>query len=237
MKKQLLISFAIIIQTIGIIASPVEEEAQKKQKEAIAAKTNHIKPHFLGNHIELVAKGGVCGSVLIKLKTAQKQLEPAKSAFSMPLQAKPEPQSEVIYKEFNNKIYKCEAVIPGQKPAIFSPPAAPQPTPVVSIGGKELWLRSVLVYGSKDRKTIGAIRLPPEGFKARYDWAGPRAGSHYEIYCELRAPGSKDNEDKNATTANCADHISLESIDHNVGCVAGPAGPGGTYDGLNMNQG
>lgn len=108
-------------------------------------------------------------------------------------------------------------------------------------GTAELRLRSVLFYQSLVGSTWNSEpiatsgRVPPEGIRVRYDWAGGRPSFHYRIYCQkYTAVGGGQY---NIEDVVCQDYVKIEGVKHNVGCVGGPAGPEASYDPLYMNKG
>lgn len=117
-----------------------------------------------------------------------------------------------------------------------------------------IYVRSVLwskpIFGSmrseiindaqKTSDQFGALaKVEPTGLWQRYDWAGKRSDDHYKISCfvgykpfNARSPNELEYQQ-----VNCDSVVTInEDIKHNVGCVAGPAGPDAEYAPLNMNK-
>jgi hypothetical protein len=79
------------------------------------------------------------------------------------------------------------------------------------------------------------IRLPAQGYRARFDWAGRAPQTHYRIYCYKR-----DSVHDFPQPINCDEVVSIEDVLFNRTCGNVPRMLGGTgvnYGDLNMDKG
>jgi hypothetical protein len=79
------------------------------------------------------------------------------------------------------------------------------------------------------------VRLPAQGYRARFDWGGRSPQTHYRVYCYKR-----DKVNDFPAAVNCDEVVTIEDVLFNRTC-GGVArmlgGTGADYGDLNMNKG